>query len=144
MIALPGNFAKRHEAGFTLLECLVVFVLMGAAAMIVTLTLTSAPTFMFRSVSHEAEIRHTQTCLAVLDAAYKDNRSQGDWVGMAAVIAASQLSECKQVTVNFEGLACTDDGTGKKQCQNGGNSRPDLLVVRLSTPVAEVVRFYAK
>lgn len=148
MNGLRQLFDRPGEAGFTLLECLVIFVLMGATAAIVSLTLTSAPTFMFRSVTHEVEIRRVQTCLAAMDAAYRPNRNQGDWKGMAAVIAVAQLNECRHVTVQFEGsaCACTDNGTCtcKQPGENGADSRPDLLVVRLGTPSADVVRFYAK
>ena len=148
MTDLTRRSHNRGDGGFTLLECLVVFVLMGAAALIVALTLTSAPTFMFRSVTHEVEIRRVQSCLAVMDAAYKANHSTTqDGQGMAAVIAASKLSACNGVTVSFEGRACTTDGTCKKPWKNEverPGAPPDLLVVRLSNPVTDVVRFYAK
>lgn len=134
---------KQRNCGFTLLECLVVFVLMGATALIVSLTLTSAPVFMFRSATHEVEIRQAQTCLAVMDAAYEANRTT-PYAGMAAVIAAAHLPECASVKVSFEGQRCANRKNCDREWKNNGNSRPDLLIARLSGSANEVVRFYAK
>ena len=130
----------RSQSGFTLLECVMVFVLMGAIGLIVSLCMTTAPALIFRGATEEAAFRKVENCMSRLDSAYKHN-NQTAYSGLQAVVLAGKDAKvCPDVTVQFERVKLNAD----KLQKDDSSDRPSMLRVQVSSGDIQLVKIYAK
>ena len=133
----------RRQRGFTLLECVMVFVLMGAVGLIVSLCLTTAPSLIFRGATEEAAFRRVENCMSRLDAAYRSNEDKV-YAGLQAVVAAGTDPQvCPDVTVRFERVRL---GEQKKLVtdEDDASGKPSMLRVEVVSGEERLVKIYAK
>lgn len=138
MISPASN--RRSQAGFTLLECVMVFVLMGAIGLIVSLCMTTAPALIFRGATQEAAFRKVENCMSRLDSAYQHNHQRA-YAGLQAVVLAGKDAKvCPDVTVQFERVKLNAD----KLQKDDSSDRPSMLRVQVSSGDIQLVKIYAK
>ena len=139
MISPASN--RRSQAGFTLLECVMVFVLMGAIGLIVGLCMTTAPALIFRGATEETAFRKVENCMSRLDSAYRHNNRTAYAGLQALVLAGKDAQVCPDVTVQFERVKL--DGS-KKLVADDSSEKPSMLRVQISNGDIQLVKIYAK
>ncbi|MGN1150168.1 MAG: type II secretion system protein [Sutterella sp.] len=139
MISPASN--RRSQAGFTLLECVMVFVLMGAIGLIVSLCMTTAPLLIFRGATEEAAFRKVENCISRLDSVYSHN-NQSAYIGLQAlVLAGKDANVCPDVTVQFERVKLNASG---KLVADDSSNKPSMLLLQVSNGDIQLVKIYAK
>ena len=134
------NSHRHYQAGFTLLECVMVFVLMSAIGLIVSLCMTTAPSLIFRGATEEGAFRKVENCISRLDSAYKQNMGT-EYAGLQAVVIAGHASQvCPDVNLQFDRIKLEDG----KLVKDNSADRPTMLHVQVSHDDIQLVKIYAK
>ena len=130
----------RSQSGFTLLECVMIFVLMSAIGLIVSLCMTTAPSLIFRGATEEGTFRKVENCISRLDSAYKQNMGT-EYAGLQAVVIAGHAPQvCSDVTLQFDRIKLEEG----KLVQDNSSDRPSALRVQVSLDDIQLVKIYAK